>query len=63
MFSLPAVEPRVGRPAWHAAGTFGRRYASVAGFAAGAAVGAVGVAASAAHRLPAACVAAEAGPN
>lgn len=62
MFSVPAAEPRVGRPVWRAAGTFGRRCASVAGSAAGGA--AAGVAAASAVRRPlAACAAAGAGPG
>lgn len=51
----------MGQPVWHAAGTFGRRCASVAGSAAGAV--AVDAAASAVRRPPAACAAAGAGPG
>lgn len=49
-------------PVSGAAGTIGRRCASVVGSAAGAAA-VVAAAASAVHTLPAACAAAEAGPD
>lgn len=62
MFSLPAVEPWVGRPVWGAAGTFGRQFASVVGSAAGAAA-VVAAAVSAGRRPPAAYAAAGAGPG
>ncbi len=58
---IPA-EPKLDRPAWGAAGTFGRRCASAAGSAAGAAA-AVVAAASAVRRQPAACAAAGAEPG
>lgn len=62
LFSVPAVEPWVGRPVGGAAGTFGMRCAFVAESAAGAAAVAA-AAASAGRRPPAACAAGGAGPG
>lgn len=64
MFSVPAAEPEVGLPVSGAAGTFGRRCASVAGSAVGAAaVVVVDVAASAVRMPPAAYAADGAAPG
>lgn len=61
MFSVPAAEPEVGLPVSGAAGTFGRRCASVAGSAVGAAAVVVVVvdAAASAVRMPPAAYAAD----
>lgn len=62
MFSIPAAEPLAGQSVWHAAETFVKLCASVAGSVAGAAA-VVAAVVFAGRKLPAACAAAGAGPG